>query len=54
MSENWISLIVAIFVIILVVAACAVDLETDYSGDDSAWNCILAIIILLCWLKGGK
>ena len=54
MSENLISIIVAIFVVIIVVAACAVDAETGYSGDGSAWNCVWAILLLLCWLKGGK
>ena len=50
MSKGAIDLIVAIVVIILFVTACSV---TGDTGDDSAMNCVWAIVIILAWLRGG-
>ena len=33
----------------LVLTSCSSD-----SGDDSAANCFFGLLLLLCWLKGGK
>ncbi len=51
MKERVIGLFVALFIVIICVAACV---ATGDSDDGSAWNCVLAIVALLAWLKGGK
>lgn len=49
MKEAIISLCVVIFLVILFVAACSAGGD---SSDGTVENWIIAIILLLCWLKG--
>lgn len=49
MKESIISLCVVIFLVILFVAACSAGGD---SSDGTAENWIIAIILLLAWLKG--
>lgn len=48
-SEHIISLCVCLFMIILCVAACSAGGDPE---DNSAWNSIIAIGLILAWLKG--
>lgn len=48
MSDKVISILVALFIIILFVSACFTD---HVEGDDSAMNCVWAIIIILGLIK---
>lgn len=48
-SEQIISLCVCLLFVILCVAACSVGGDPE---DNSAWNCILGLGLILAWLKG--